>query len=236
MKLDLQFFNGNGNRSGSGKGKGGGSASGELVLPDGSKIEFDGDLHFDGDDKALTGTARKNITDWEKKRVKNKIEYAYATDANGNPVGSEIRGSKGSVRVPWNYHESYGGAFTHIHPRGDGMLGGTFSGADLRNFSRFSNKTVRAAAKEGTYSISKGNNFDKAGFNAYVTKAQNTHMGNYYTKHTALGKDYKSGKISYNDYLTSNAKAFNTALVELHEAYRAGQKQYGYTYTLEKRG
>lgn len=231
IRINLQFFGGRGASSGGG---GGGSASGELILPDGSKIEFDGDLHYDGDDAALTGAARKTITDWETKRGTAKIEYGYAVDANGNPVGREVRGGKGSVRVPRSFHDNPDGTFTHIHPRGDGMLGGTFSGADLSNFSRFSQKTVRAKAKEGTYSISKGANFDKTGFDSHVRKAQADFNTNYRTKENALGKDYKDGKITYDEYLKGNAKAFNTALVGLHESYRAGQKQYGYKYTLER--
>ena len=219
---------------GASSGGGAGSAKGELVLPNGSKIEFEGELHYGGNDKALTGTARTVVTTWEAKRVKNKVEYAYAVDANGNPIGAEIRGSKGSVRVPRSYHNTPDGAFTHIHPRGDGMLGGTFSSADLRNFSNYSQKTVRAAAKEGTYSISKGKNFDATGFKSFIAKAESSFSSTYRTKESALSKQYRSGKISYNDYLKGNAKAFNTALVQLHNTYRSGQKKYGYSYTLEK--
>ena len=220
---------------GSGGKRGRGSVSGELVLPDGSKIEFEGELRFDGDDPNLTGTARTVITNWEDKRYKNKVEYAYAVDKDGNPIGKEIRGSKGSVRSPLAYHDSNGGTFTHIHPRGDGMLGGTFSSADMRNFATFSQKTVRASAKEGTYSISKGKNFDKDGFKNYVSKCDSDFRKNYKDYRKRFESDYNSGKISYEDYLFGNAKAFNTALVKLHDDYRKGQKTYGYTYTLEKR-
>lgn len=230
LKLDLQYFGGRGASGGGG----GGGATGELVLPDGSKIEFEGTLHYDGNDKALTGTARTNIEGFEKKRIKNKVEYAYAVDANGNPVGGEIRGSKGSVRVPKSYHEQPDGTFTHIHPRGDGMLGGTFSQADLFNFANFGNKTVRAAAKEGTYSISKGKGFDKQGFKSFAAKTNADFSANYRKRTSAAGKAYREGKMSYGDYLKANAKAFNTSLVEMHNTLRSGQKQYGYSYTLEK--
>lgn len=230
LKLDLQFFGGRGASGGGG----GGGATGELVLPNGSKIEFEGTLHYDGDDKALTGAARTAITGWEAKRVKNKVEYAYAVDANGNPIGNEIRGSKGSVRSPVSYHDTPDGTFTHIHPRGDGMLGGTFSSADLRNFAKYRQKTVRAAAKEGTYSISKGKTFDANGFRTFAAKADADFNANYRKRASEVGKQYRAGKISYGDYLKGNAKAFNTSLVELHETLRGGQKKYGYSYTLEK--
>lgn len=231
IKLNLQFFGGRGAGSSTGGGKG---ASGELVLPNGSKIEFEGTLQYGGNDAALTGTARQNVTQWEGKRVKNKVEYAYATDANGNPVGAEIRGSKGSVRVPRRFHENPDGTFTHIHPREDGLLGGTFSQQDLLNFANYSTRTVRAAAKEGTYSISKGKNFDKYGFKNYIGQAQKAFNKSYSDKISRLGKLWRGGKISYDEYLKGNAKAFNTALVELHNAYRKGQNTYGYSYTLEK--
>lgn len=224
-----------GGRGASSAGGSGGAASGELVLPDGSKIEFEGELRFDGDDTSLTGAARTAITGWEDRRVKNKIEYAYAVDADGNPVGPEVKGGKGSVRVPYSYHDNPDGTFTHIHPRGDGMLGGTFSGADLNNFANHSQKTVRAAAKEGTYSISKGKNFDRAGFKSFVSGAQADFEKTYRSKRKSIETDYLNGKISYSDYVLGNAKAFNTALVSLHETYRSGQKTYGYSYTLEKR-
>lgn len=231
LKLDLQFFGG---RGASGGGGGGGGATGELVLPNGSKIEFEGTLHYDGNDKALTGTARTVITGWEAKRVKNKVEYAYAVDADGNPIGPEVRGSKGSVRTPFAYHDSPDGTFTHIHPRGDGMLGGTFSKADLFNFANHRQKTERAAAKEGTYSISKNKNFDAAGFKSFASKANADFRANYNKRCSAAGKAYREGKISYEDYAKANAKAFNTSLVEMHNTLRSGQKQYGYIYTLEK--
>lgn len=231
LKLDLQYFGG---RGASGGGGGGGGASGELVLPNGSKIEFEGTLHYDGDDKALTGAARTAITGFEQKRIKNKVEYAYAVDKDGNPIGAEIRGSKGSVRVPITYHNQENGTFTHIHPRGDGMLGGTFSLADLNNFANYKQKTVRAAAKEGTYSISKGKNFDTSGFKSFASKANADFKANYNKRLGTAGKAYRDGKMSYADYAKANAKAFNTSLVELHNTLRSGQKKYGYSYTLEK--
>lgn len=230
LKLDLQFFGGRGASSGGG----GGGSTGELVLPDGSKIEFEGDLKYGGDDPNVSGQTRQAITSWETKRGKAKIEYAYAVDADGNPVGAEVRGGKGSVRVPVSFHDTQDATFTHIHPRGDGMLGGTFSGKDLSNFSKYANKTVRAKAKEGTYSISKKKGFDKAGFQSYVSSSTAKRRADYSAKTKSLMSDYRSGKITYDAYLKGNAKAFNTYLVNQHNDLLAGQKKYGYTYTLER--
>ena len=115
------------------------------------------------------------------------------------------------------------------------MLGGTFSSADLHNFAIGGNTTCRATAKEGTYSISKGKNFDKAGFNSYVAKANADFKTSQREAHSKIQKSYNDGKISYEQAKLQQGKAFNTALVNLHNAYLNGQKQYGYTYTLEKR-
>lgn len=230
IKMNLQFFGGRG--ASSSGGRGGGSAQGELVLPDGSKIEFEGELKFGGKDTALTKEARKAIEAWEEKRVKNKVEYAYSVMEDGTPVGPEVRGSKGSVRSPLSYKQD-GATFTHIHPRGDGILGGTFSKADMNNFANNPAKTVRAKAKEGAYSISKTSNFDAKGFKGFVDGANRQFNDVYRSKVNSLAKDYKNGKISYADYTKGNAKAFNTALVDLHNSYLSGQKTYGYKYTLE---
>ncbi len=224
-----------GGRGASSASRRGGGASGEPTLPNGQKIEFEGTLHFDGDDKALIGRARQAIESWEKKRVGNKIEFGYAVDADGNPVGSEAKGGKGSVRVPRNFHDNPGGTFTHNHPRGDGELGGIFSGADLSNFARFSQRICRATAKEGTYSISKGKNFDSYGFRSYISSCQKKHKRFLREKAKSLGTAYMGGTISRTEYMSGSSKAFNSYLVELHESYRAGQSKYGYTYTLEKR-
>lgn len=220
------------NSGGKGYGYGGGSAKGELILPSGSKIEFEGELNYGGKDTTLTKEARKAIEAWEEKRVKNKVEYAYSVMEDGTPIGAEIRGTKGSVRSPLSYKQA-GATFTHIHPRGDGMLGGTFSQADLRNFANNPAKTVRAKAKEGAYSISKTDKFDAQGFKGFVNGANSHFEKSYRSKADSLVKDYRSGKISYDAYAKGNAKAFNTALVELHNTYLSGQKTYGYKYTLE---
>ena len=215
--------------------RGGGVAKGELTLPDGSKIEFDGDLVFGELDKAVPEAVRKNLDAWETKRSKAKTEYAMSYYPDGTPIGKEVRGGKGSVRTPSAYHTTDGATFTHNHPRGDGMLGGTFSPADLHNFTIGGNTTCRATAKEGTYSISKGKNFDKAGFNSYVAKANADFKTSQREAHSKIQKSYNDGKISYEQAVLQQGKAFNTGLVNLHNAYLNGQKQYGYTYTLEKR-
>ena len=43
------------------------------------------------------------------------------------------------------------------------------------------------------------------------------------------------GKVSYSDYMKKANNNFNNYLVEVHNGMLAGQKQYGYNYTLEER-
>lgn len=222
-------------KGGRGGRRGGGGAKGELTLPNGSKIEFDGELIFGGDDKAIPQAVRKNLDDWENKRYKAKIEFAMSYYPDGTPIGGEKRGGKGSVRSPNSYHDTDGATFTHNHPRGDGMLGGTFSDADLFNFTVGGNTTSRATAKEGTYSISKGKNFDAKGFTKYRKNESAKARQSYKSETNKLNESYKNGNISYDDYKKQSGKLFNTYLVQLHEVLRKGQKKYGYTYTLEKR-
>ena len=59
---------------GSRGGRRGGVAKGELTLPDGSKIEFDGDLVFGELDKTVPQAVRKNLDVWENKRLKSLIK------------------------------------------------------------------------------------------------------------------------------------------------------------------
>ena len=210
------------------------SAKGELTLPNGSKIEFDGDLNYGKKDSTLSPAVRKEVESWENKRRKNKVEYAYSVNPDGTPIGAEIKGGRGSVRTPMSYHDTQDATFTHIHPRNEGMIGGTFSLQDLKNWANKKNKTERAAAKEGTYSISKGKNFDRDGFLKMANQADGEFTSNYRSLAKGIDAKYISGAIGYDDYAKQRAKAFNTALVKLHETYRQNQTKFGYEYTLEQ--
>lgn len=238
LKYYIQFFGGRGASSGGnslGVGGQGPKYKNELGLPDGSKIEYEGTLQYGGKDAGLSEAQRASVENWENKRYTNKIEFSIGFDKDGNALGPEAKGGKGSVRTPSLYHNVEGGAFTHNHPREAGLLGGTFSQGDLRNFANGKTPNSRATAKEGTYSISKTKNFNREGFLSYVQQAQRDFDSETNTKGKALREKIKSGKVSYENIRQESAKVFNTALVNLHNKYLAGQKQFGYTYTLEKR-
>lgn len=214
------------------------TVSGQLDFPDGTKVEFDGDLNYGKKDSTLSPAVRKEIETWENKRRKRKVEYAYSVNPDGTPIGPEIKGSKGSVITPYAYHNTPDATFTHIHPRGkgqEGYLGGTFSFADLINFASKANKTERAAAKEGTYSISKTKKFDKDGFMRLAKAADDEFRLSYRAEMKLLNAQYKSSpSMKYSEYSQRAAKVANNALIKLHETYRQNQSKYGYKYTLEQ--
>ena len=191
-------------------------------------------LVYGGEDPGVSGSARAAVVAWENKRAANKVEYNISVDQNGNPLHKEVRGGKGSVRVPI-VGLSEGAIHTHIHPREDeGVLGGTFSDADLRNFANYGVATYRARAKEGAYSISKTGNFDKNGFTSYVNNLyakENTILSNT-TK--GLRDKLRDKNYTYEQYSKDVNNAFNNCLVAMHNGLLAGQKQYGYSYTLER--
>lgn len=191
-------------------------------------------LVYGGDDPGVSGSARAAVVAWENKRVANKLEYNISVDQDGNPLHKEVRGGKGSVRVPV-IGLSEGAIHTHIHPRDDeGLLGGTFSDADLRNFANHGVATYRARAKEGAYSISKTENFNKNGFNSYVQQINNKHRAELNTNLQNVAKRYSDKSYTYDQYSKAYNDAFNSFLVNVHNDLLAGQKQYGYSYTLER--
>ena len=195
-------------------------------------------LMYGGHDAALDGKSRQVVEAFEQKRLKYKTEAAILVDADGNQLGNEFKGNRDGVKVPFGLFTS-ATVMTHNHPRGkgeEGVIGGTFSDADLFTFSETTHlKTMRASATEGAYSISKSKNFDSKGFNDFVRKTNDTRYNEYRSYAKGLGSDYRKGKIDYETYRKQNNQAFNKMLVDTHNDLIDGQKKYGYTYTLEKR-
>lgn len=195
-------------------------------------IEFDGVLKYGAKDPNLQGDNRKKLEEWENKRRKNKVEYGTVMDKDGE-VLEEKKGGKGSVKVPLWYHYKEGSTFTHNHPRENGLLGGSFSPDDLHNFNVGLNKTFRAVAKEGTYSISKTDKFDHLGFEKMVKRVSTESKEKYDKAWEEIYNKLNNKELSYDDFLREGSKAGNNYLLSMHEAYLANQKKYGYTYTLE---
>lgn len=197
-------------------------------------VEFDGTLNYYGNETTISREQRDGVSTFEGKRKKAKVEYAYAVDADGNPVGQEVRGGKTGVSAPIKFHDTQDAVFTHNHPREDGVLGGTFSTADLRNFAIFGNKTERAVAKEGTYSITKKKNFDSPGFQKFVNQQHAEARKAFSAAADALTKQIGSGKISKTEAEKQRKRITNNYLIDLHNRYKSGESTYGYSYTLER--
>ena len=227
-----------------GRGAGSGASGGgntlqvkSVVVQSGNTVDLSAfPLTYGKPDSAISGNARAAVEAFEQSHLKSKTEYGVLLDANGNQVYT-AHGGRGSVGMPhFMYQQS--AIMSHNHPRGKGSensLGGTFSSGDLSVFSRTAVTTMRASAAEGTYSITKGPGFDKTKFAAFATKTQSIRQSKYRSKIKALGKEYQQGNITYGQYSARADREFNHMLVGLHNDLLAGQKQYGYTYTLERR-
>ncbi|MBR5285393.1 MAG: hypothetical protein IKU30_00700 [Clostridia bacterium] len=173
-----------------------------LIGTDNKPIDLPAPLTYGNDDQQLTGSARSSVEEFEKKRASNKIEYMRFVDPNGRII-EEDKGSAHHVRGSV-YAAKHSYAMTHNHPRTNGMLGGTFSQADINNFSNQPMIVNRAAAPEGTYSISKTQAFDGNGLKTYFQKARTSAWNNYEqefkdatAKYTAVSEAYGRKEASY---------------------------------------
>lgn len=197
-------------------------------------IEFDGDLNYTRDDSSINQVQRAFLDTWETKRQNAKVEYANAVGYQGSEYG-EIRGGKNGAKLPAYYTANKGSILTHIHPRGQGGLGGTFSEQDIRTWGYNNGQTIRAVAKEGTYSISKGKNFDGSGLYKFVASQYNKYNKQMKTTHNNLQSQVNSGKMSVSQAQKQLTKQFNSVLVSMHNDFLNNQSVYGYNYYLERR-
>lgn len=232
-KLDLQFFGGRG--SSSSNGVRGGIKVKTLITQGGQEVNLTNPLTYGKDDPYLTGDRRQKIEDFEKRKANSKIEYGYILDKDGNVV-TENKGGRGSVKFSQS-QLAQAKDLSHIHPRGkgqEGLIGGTFSDADTNLFaSRTNLTTMRAKASEGTYSISKGKNFDSKGFTQYVKQQTSINQAKQKATQTKLKEQYKQDK-DYSKLAKGWDQAFNDYLVDQHNSLLSGAKTYGYNYTLER--
>lgn len=188
-----------------------------------------------GADVGLTDEARKEVDAFSKKRQTAKVEYGVLLTDDGTQLINK-RGGSGSVALP-TYLYNQADVMMHNHPRANepGYLGGTFSAgrtSDINTFASTNVHTMFATAAEGNYYIHKEQGFDGAGLGRYawaeLTKAKQAHNARV----AALAQQTP---MDYNDYIQKRRDSWNRMLVDLHNAYLAGQKKYGYTYGLERR-
>lgn len=213
-----------------------------VVTQSGQTVDLtDTPLIYGDNDPTISGALRNAVESQEKKRLSAKIEYAIVYDSGGNALISEAKGGKSGVRISV-IALNRGEVMTHNHPRGkgeEGVLGGTFSYADLNTFASRNFRTIRASAAEGTYSMTKTSGFDPAAFKKFAKGVSDKHDTIYRDAMTKLnseaGAKIRRGEMAWTDYKAQADKLFNAMLVGCHNDMLAGQKQYGYTYTLEGR-
>jgi len=221
-----------------------------LKAQDGSTIDLSEFPLQYGQPEALSAKERAAIDAFEKKRYLNKIEYGTLITIDGKAL-IEKKGGSGSVSMP-GYLYTKASVMSHNHPRGkgeEGMIGGTFSDADISVLGKTNIYTIRATALEGTYSMTKTAGFDSKGVLSYyktVDKQYDTvyksNMDKARDTYNAVRQAVLDGKATmadhdaaYKQYRAAESREFNRYLVSMHNALIKGQKQYGYTYTLERR-
>lgn len=202
-----------------------------------------------GSDKA--SIIPESIIDFENRRRFNKIEFGILV--SDKKVLEENRGSKGVVYMTVAYYKK-ATVFSHIHPRNNGIIGGTFSYTDLDNFVEFTNlRTYRAVAREGIYSITKLNNFNSNLAKAYkkydnkidketdklidIEKQKLDDLHAFLQRQLNIGiltqemsdRIYENAK---NNYLKKYNSIYNLYLIKSHNWLIKNQKKYGYSYGL----
>lgn len=204
---------------------------------DESRIDLtDMPLKYGADDPGVTGAFRQASEAFENKRRESKVEFTNLLDENADLI-VENRGGKNSVKTKV---KDFARAivFTHNHPREVGILGGTFSFADIANFAQFGlgkMRTYRAAAKEGTYSITRGKNFDGRGLANYYREVERACRREHINYMKGCVQQAVEGKLTQSEYEKAQKASFNRMLITMHNALLDGQSRYGYSYTLERR-
>ena len=216
-----------------------------VTVQSGDTIDLRGmPLKYGGLDRAINAEQRKALDAFETKHLKSKVEYALMLGADGEELYTK-RGGKGSVKfsIPIANKSDI---ITHNHPRSGneaGLLGGTFSQADINAFTHTNVKTMRASAAEGAYSITKSANFNSSGLRVHAMRVQDSASKQYretvkkaHDREMAAATSGKKTVAEANAaYQAAKTSAFNQKLVTLHNGFIEGQKKYGYTYTLERR-
>ena len=144
----------------------------------------------------------------------HEVEYGYMIDENGKVVAG-ARGTKHSVAIAYDGSEK-GFTVTHNHPSG---YGGTFSGADISHLTVAELKSIRAVAREGTYSITARKNANYMGLNKALAKDINNINKRGAKKALTAQKAGKSKNAVRKAYVDT-----------LHNWYQKNASKYGFTY------
>ena len=167
----------------------------------------------------------------EAKTVSRKTEKMTLVDADGNVV-LEKGGGKGSVSfgAREGFYMNDTTTLTHNHP---GEYGGTFSGADVKVFTDYRLRAIRAVGKEGTYSLertAKTNSNDSYDFNRAFQKQSDSLNYKMRTEYNSQKKKIARGETSVND-ANQQLSDYRTGLCnQQHEWLVQNAPKYGYNY------
>lgn len=181
----------------------------------------------------LTQNALDKCKAVEAKTVNRKTEKMTVIDDDGN-VTFEKSGGRGSVRFTTEQAMAMSGkTITHNHP---GEFGGTFSSADVSVFTEYGLKSIRAVAKEGTYSLEKTENATlKSGreFRSEYQRIESRSTREIKSTYRDLKNQVMSGKMSA-DAANKQLNDKRTQVCnEHHEYIKRVAESYGYRYYYE---
>lgn len=190
-------------------------------------------LHY-GDKANMLTKVKKTLENLELKYYNSPIEYGRLVNSKGKIIQDAVGDAKSVRTLTSNWKKSY--AYTHIHPREKGILGGTLSEQDIIVFCQYSNvKIMRAAAKEGIYSMIKLSNFNGSGLKEYYHEEIKNWTHVTTVNMCEILNKYIKSKITYDEYSQEYNKETNRFLVGLHNILFMGQFKFNYSYTLERR-
>lgn len=206
MRLNIQLFGGRGASLGTTKG-------GELQGYTGKDNSTQLDV------SSLSGFPVKLQNEFEDfMRMKSqRIENAYLIDKNGKVVAGAT-GDRHSVGVAYDGDQK-GMTLTHNHPS---SYGGTFSGADIYHLTKAELKSIRAVAKEGTYTMTAKRNANYMGLNRALAKDLPRIKSQASKRATIKANSGASRKVVRKAYVDT-----------LHSWYKRNASKYGFDYSFK---
>ena len=218
----------------------------KIKIVNGDVIDFgDKPLEY-GPKEKFNENATRRLRFFEKEYKGNRNEAAMLLDENGDQVGGLLYGSSTRILIPHHLMERTE-VITHLHPS-TSEIGGTFSEADIDNFSLENLKTIRAISSEVVYSITVTDSTDRWELRSWYTNELAPSRDAYRKKLDALRADilgstrkYRSGEIDqdafdkkYNEYVDEHHRLSGEFAVISHNLLLSGQEKFHYNYTLER--
>lgn len=206
----------------------------------GSTIDLSGSpLSYTKDQAGLDKKQMKTIKSIADRIKNNSKETLAVFDKDGNKI-FEKEGTVDNVSAPKSVMQQ-AEYDIHNHARGSGMVGGTFSVSDekgkgdIQSLVNNTNlKTSFASTKEGTYYISKNNDFKGKQFLSHMKSVESRIKENMSQKLKELDNLREKGKIRHEVYMHQYRKIHNKSMVDLHNEYLKNQSRFGYSYGLIK--